>query len=184
MVAPLWVPIIRSWALTRGYALHPGTRNRHEIRYTRTQHRPASQHVNDHGRVSGTHRAVGSNRSTCRRSTASWWRNTMISRSFERRERTARRTSATNKRDLMRCTRTQHRPAFGAGQRRLRSPPSPPSGRLSHTDWVLISAEPLRPASVSLPSVLSQVCSSRTELDASLWSSVRMQLRHRRGPQH
>ena len=32
--------IIRSWALTRGYALHPGTRNRYEIRYTRTQHRP------------------------------------------------------------------------------------------------------------------------------------------------
>ena len=52
-----WVPIIRSWALTRGFALHPGTRNRYEIRYTRTQHRPASRHVNDHGRVSGTHRA-------------------------------------------------------------------------------------------------------------------------------
>ena len=52
----LWVPIIRSWALTRGFALHPGTRNRYEIRYTRTQHRPASRQVNDHGRVSGTHR--------------------------------------------------------------------------------------------------------------------------------
>ena len=50
-----WVPIIRSWALTRGYALHPGTRNRYEIRYTRTQHRPPSRQVNDHGRVSGTH---------------------------------------------------------------------------------------------------------------------------------
>ena len=25
------------------------------MRYTRTQHRPASRHVNDHGRVSGTH---------------------------------------------------------------------------------------------------------------------------------
>ena len=47
----LWVPIIRSWALTRGFALHPGTRNRYEIRYTRTQHRPASRQVNDHGRV-------------------------------------------------------------------------------------------------------------------------------------
>ena len=35
----------------------------------------------------------------------------MISRSFERRERTARRTSATNKRYMMRYTRTQHRPA-------------------------------------------------------------------------
>ena len=27
----LWVPIIRSWALTRGFALHPGARNRYEI---------------------------------------------------------------------------------------------------------------------------------------------------------
>ena len=27
------------------------------MRYTRTQHRPASRHVNDHGRVSGTHRS-------------------------------------------------------------------------------------------------------------------------------
>ena len=52
----VWVPTIRSWALTRGFALHPGTRNRYEIRYTSTQHRPASRHVNDHGRVSGTHR--------------------------------------------------------------------------------------------------------------------------------
>ena len=49
------MPIIRSWALTRGFALHPGTRNRYEIRYTRTQHRPPSRQVNDHGRVSGTH---------------------------------------------------------------------------------------------------------------------------------
>ena len=40
----LWMPIIRSWALTRGFALHPGTRNRYEIRYTRTQHRPPSGH--------------------------------------------------------------------------------------------------------------------------------------------
>ena len=47
----LWVPIIRSWALTRGFALHPGTRNRYEIRDTRTQHRPPSRHVNDRGRV-------------------------------------------------------------------------------------------------------------------------------------
>ena len=54
-VRTLWVPIIRSWALTRGFALHPGTRNRYEIRDTRTQHRPPSRQVNDHGRVSGTH---------------------------------------------------------------------------------------------------------------------------------
>ena len=33
-------------------------RNRYKIRYTRTQHRPASRQVNDHGRVSGTHRAT------------------------------------------------------------------------------------------------------------------------------
>ena len=52
----LWVPIIRSWALTRGFALHPGTRNRYEIRYTKTQHQPPARQVNDHGRVSGTHR--------------------------------------------------------------------------------------------------------------------------------
>ena len=51
------MPIIRSWALTRGFALHPGTKNRYEIRYTRTQHRPPSRQVNDHGRVSGTHRS-------------------------------------------------------------------------------------------------------------------------------
>ena len=30
--------------------------NRYKIRYTRTQDRPASRQVNDHGRVSGTHR--------------------------------------------------------------------------------------------------------------------------------
>ena len=51
----MWVPIIRSWALTRGFALHPGTRNRYKIRYTTNQHRPPSRQVNDHGRVSGTH---------------------------------------------------------------------------------------------------------------------------------
>ena len=42
----------------RGFALHPGTRNRYEIRDTRTQHRPPSRHVNDRGRVSGSHRAT------------------------------------------------------------------------------------------------------------------------------
>ena len=51
-----WVTETRPWALTRGFSLHPGTRNRYEIRYTRTQHRPPSRQVNDHGRVSGTHR--------------------------------------------------------------------------------------------------------------------------------
>ena len=33
----VWVPE----TLTRGYALHPGARNRYMMRYTRTQHRPA-----------------------------------------------------------------------------------------------------------------------------------------------
>ena len=54
----VWVPIIRSWALTRGFALHPATRNRYEIRYTRTQHRHPTRQANDHGRVSGTHRVI------------------------------------------------------------------------------------------------------------------------------
>ena len=52
------MPKIWSCALTRGFALHPGTRNRYEIRYTRTQHRPPSRQANDHGRVSGTHTVV------------------------------------------------------------------------------------------------------------------------------
>ena len=47
----MWVPIIRSWALTRGFALHPGTNKRYMMRYTRNQDRLASRHVNDHGRV-------------------------------------------------------------------------------------------------------------------------------------
>ena len=34
-------------------------RNRYKIRYTTNQHRPTSRHVNDLGRVSGTHRARG-----------------------------------------------------------------------------------------------------------------------------
>ena len=57
--ATLSVPIIRSWALARRFALHPGTRIRYEIRYTRTQDRPPSPYVNDHGRVSGTHGPSG-----------------------------------------------------------------------------------------------------------------------------
>ena len=47
----------------RGFALHPGTTNRYEIRYAKTQHRPPSRQVNDHGRVSGTH-TVALNEST------------------------------------------------------------------------------------------------------------------------
>ena len=56
--------------------------------------------------------SVSSGRSTCRRSTASWWRNTMISRSFERPERTASRASDANNRYKIRYTRTQHWPAW------------------------------------------------------------------------
>ena len=55
--------------------------------------------------------SVSSGRSTCRRSTASWWRNTMISRSFERPDRTASRASDARNRYKIRYTRTQHRPA-------------------------------------------------------------------------
>ena len=55
--------------------------------------------------------SVSSGRSTCRRSTPSWWRNTMISRSFERRERTVGRASGARNRYKIRYTRTQDRPA-------------------------------------------------------------------------
>ena len=55
--------------------------------------------------------SVSSGRSIGRRSTASWWRNTMISRSFERPDRTASRASDANNRYKIRYTRTQHRPA-------------------------------------------------------------------------
>ena len=54
--------------------------------------------------------SVSSGRSTCRRSTASWWRNTMISRSFERPERTVNRASDARNRYKIRYTRTQNRP--------------------------------------------------------------------------
>ena len=53
------MPIVRSWALTRGFALHPGTRNRYKIRYTRNQDRPSSLRVNAHDRVFGTHTLGG-----------------------------------------------------------------------------------------------------------------------------
>ena len=55
--------------------------------------------------------SVSSGRSIWRRSTASWWRNTMISRSFERPERTASRASDARNRYKIRYTRTQDRPA-------------------------------------------------------------------------
>ena len=55
--------------------------------------------------------SVSSGRSICRRSTASWWRNTMISRSFQRPDRTVSRASDANNRYKIRYTRTQHRPA-------------------------------------------------------------------------
>ena len=55
--------------------------------------------------------SVSSGRSIWRRSTASWWRNTMISRSFERPERTVSRASDARNRYKIRYTRIQHRPA-------------------------------------------------------------------------
>ena len=54
--------------------------------------------------------SVNSSRSTCRRSTPSWWRNTMISRSFERPDRTVSRASDATNRYKIRYTTTQHRP--------------------------------------------------------------------------
>ena len=54
--------------------------------------------------------SVSSGRSIWRRSTASWWRNTMISRSFERPDRTVSRASDARNRYKIRYTRTQHRP--------------------------------------------------------------------------
>ena len=56
-------------------------------------------------------RSVMSGRSTCRRSTPSWWRNTMISRSFERPDRTVSRASDARNRYKIRYTTNQHRPA-------------------------------------------------------------------------
>ena len=47
----------------QGFRAPSWSRNRYEIRYARTQHRPSSRQVNDHGRVSGTHR-VESNQYT------------------------------------------------------------------------------------------------------------------------
>ena len=54
--------------------------------------------------------SVISGRSTCRRSTPSWWRNTMISRSFERPDRTVSRASDARNRYKIRYTTNQHRP--------------------------------------------------------------------------
>ena len=55
--------------------------------------------------------SVNSGRSIWRRSTASWWRNTMISRSLERPERTVSRASDARNRYKIRYARTQDRPA-------------------------------------------------------------------------
>ena len=51
--------------------------------------------------------SVSSGRSICRRSTASWWRNTMISRSLERPDRTVSRASDARNRYKIRYTRNQ-----------------------------------------------------------------------------
>ena len=78
--------------------------------------------------------SVSSGRSICRRSTASWWRNTMISRSFQRPDRTVSRASDANNRYKIRYTRTQHRPASRqvndhgrvSGTHRVRAPAAAP----------------------------------------------------------
>lgn len=64
-----------------------------------------------HTRVEPHGLIVPPGRSIRRRSTASWWRSTMISRSFERPDRTARRASAAMSRYKMRYTRLEHRRA-------------------------------------------------------------------------
>ena len=55
--------------------------------------------------------SVSSGRSTWRRNTASWWRNTIISRFFERPDRTVSRASDARNRYKIRYTTNQHRPA-------------------------------------------------------------------------
>ena len=60
--------------------------------------------------------SVSSGRSTWRGSTASWWRNTMISRSFERPDRTVSRASDARNRYKIRYTRTASA-RIAAGQR-------------------------------------------------------------------
>ena len=81
--------------------------------------------------------SVNSGRSTWPRSTASWWRNTMISRSFERPDRTASRASDARNRYKIRYTRNQDRPSslqvnahgrvFGTHTARSLPPKSPHS---------------------------------------------------------
>ena len=71
--------------------------------------RPSFRHPHASSRLGSV--SVSSGRSTCRRSTVSWWRNTMISRSLERPERTVSRASDARNRYKIRYTRTQHRPA-------------------------------------------------------------------------
>ena len=55
--------------------------------------------------------SVSSGRSTWRRNTASWWRNTIISRFFERPDRTVSRASDARNRYKIRYTRIQDRPS-------------------------------------------------------------------------
>ena len=55
--------------------------------------------------------SASSGRSTWRRNTASWWRNTIISRFFERPDRTVSRASDARNRYKIRYTTNQHRPA-------------------------------------------------------------------------
>ena len=192
------------------------------MRHTRTQHRPASQQVNDHGRVSGTHRpggrcgwvqcramrrrrqrnsvsgvtshparvgrgsaaaiaasrlrsvSVSSGRSTCRRSTVSWWRNTMISRSLERPERTVSRASDARNRYKIRYTRTQHRPASRqvndhgrvSGTHRVKSLPT--SGV-----WLARIRRPMSTYSCAVPTRSRSFSAARSTRSRSICTSGR-----------
>ncbi len=73
-------------------------------------------------------------RSLWRRNTASWWRRTMISRSLERPERTARRANAAKNKYRMRNTRNKD-----GGQRRWSAPtrefPSPTRDQARRKCW-------------------------------------------------
>ena len=65
-----------------GFRAPSWDQNRYEIRDTRTQHRPPSRQVNDHGRISGTHRDRCWDPSTSM--TASGWPGAANSRSHRR----------------------------------------------------------------------------------------------------
>ena len=82
----LWVPTIRSWALTRGFALHPGTRDRYEIRYTSEGDpvvSPGAQHRVVAGQATHLHLLMRPSRRVVRASRrGSWWSSARAGRLF------------------------------------------------------------------------------------------------------